>query len=353
MLPVMPADEVSLNDVALLAGRIGGALAMAPPGTVAASAQRQLSVIWEVFRRDAGTPDVGREHHVSSDLLVTDDPRRDGLLLWLADHARAPLADAAALTVKLVSARRRFDADQQAMLSAALDLQPPLPDTMTVTAITDWLLACAAALRVDARFAETSGEAFALALPRGRYDGFRAAEPGGCWAANLAIAARTVGLPIPPGSLSRMMLRLDLEPEDRAAMLIPDWHRGLERADHTLFATHRELVRGATALAGLSKNARARDAWSLIVGLGSPTRAQLTRALDLSRGGGALVVRHLVEAGLVLAHDNGRLMPREDIHRSERQPIGGLALATQELDAAMEDIERLLRTSSTKFDCTV
>jgi hypothetical protein len=128
-----------------------------------------------------------------------------------------------------------------------------------------------------------------ITLSDARFSRYRTANPGACWAANLALKARgpAMAIPILPGVLSRALFRLDLDEEERAKALRSKWLRALEHADATLFEADRELDRGAAALAGLSKYARAGEAWLLVVGFGGLSRAQLVRALGLSRGGAA------------------------------------------------------------------
>lgn len=334
-------DETSPIDLAMAAGRFSGAAAIAPTTTRAAAAQRQLAAIWDAFRHDAGSGPVGREHLAPTGLIDTDDPRRDGLLLWLAGHADPLLAEAATIAARAVGAVHRFDADQLDLLAAAVELMPRAPDNRSVTKVLAWLKAYLDVLRGDERFAESEAERLELSFPTGRIETVRAAAPGGCWAANLALQIHPVARLIPPGTLSRVQFRLDLEAADRAEALAEYWSRGLQRGETELFFVHRELARGSAALAGLSKNARARDVWALLVGLGALSRARFARALSLSRAGAALIAQQLVEAGLARI-EHGKVLPAQPEFDSGRPLDGRLAVAAAAVDAAMESLDKLL-----------
>lgn len=126
---------------------------------------------------------------------------------------------------------------------------------------------------------------------------------------HLALASLTniAGFPLPAGLLSRELFRLDLDPQERRSALYVNWSRAVERELAALVDAHRALARGEAALAGLSKNARARDAWALIIGFVDVRRSQLMRMLDLSRAGAWLIVGQLAETGLVRVGRDGRI----------------------------------------------
>lgn len=302
------SNDSTMIDVAFAAGRLAGQLAIAPPDTRAVAARRRLSAIWEAFRRDAGSGAVGREHSGPTGLLDTEDPRRDAVLLWLADHAQFDLAEAAAQAARMVGASSRFSADQQELLTAAGDLLPLAP-IENVAEVAAWLASYLARLRCDERFAESSGEHVSMHFPVGRWDTYRPPQPAACWAAGLALQAHHFPVQIPPGTIDRLQFRLDVEHEERVLGLVDGWARELRRSETGLLSAHIQLRNGRAALAGLSKNARGRAAWALFVAFGNLSRVQLTRALGLSRGGGSLVARQLQGAGLV-RHEGDRLVMR-------------------------------------------
>lgn len=336
------------GDLALAAGRLAGASAMAPEATRVAAAGRRLQAVWGVFLRDAGAGEVGPEHHAhEGGLLASLDPRRDRVLLWLMNHAPPSLGEAATLAARAVGAARSLPAEDLELLAAAVNLLPPPPDVLTIAEIESWLGSYAARLREDVRFAEHSGEGYALPLPDGAYQTWRAPDPAGCWAANLALQARPLpaSVPIPPGILSHALLRLDLESAERIAAMYENWMAGVRHEAAALFDVHRELARGEGVLASLSKNARARDAWALVVGFGQITRPQLMRMLGLSRAGAWFLAGQLAEAGLVQVGRDGRIAPVP--RGSEMAParLGPVTRAAGEVDTAIADIDRLLSSS--------
>jgi hypothetical protein len=149
------SDKAFLADLALVSGRLAGAWAMAPQSTRVAAAGRHLQAVWDTFLRDAGTGAVGPDHHaIEGGVLADLDPRRDGVLLWLANHAPPPLGEAASLAARAVGAARGLPAEDLELLAAAADLLPPTPDSVTIVEIERWFDAYAARLRKDVRFAE-------------------------------------------------------------------------------------------------------------------------------------------------------------------------------------------------------
>jgi hypothetical protein len=310
---------------------------------------RRVSAIWDAYLRDAGAGDVGRNHVGSQGaLLSTSDPRRDGILLWLVDHARPGLAAAAATAARTVGAERRLAKEALDHLAIAIDMLPKLPEQGSPASVERWLWSYVERLRAEPDFTEAAGEAFEIALPEARFSGYRAASPGACWAANLALQARVPAtmIPVPPGIFSRILFRLDLDGDERAWGLRSAWLRGLDRAEAALFEVDRELARGAAALVGLSKNARAGEAWSFIAGFGGLTRAQLARGLSLSRGGAGLIAQQLVDADLIRI-DAAGMMVRADAPPTSAGVLDkGVADAATAVDEALAEIDRLLVRSS-------
>jgi hypothetical protein len=335
----------TLDMLALAGGRLAGAVAMAPPRTREVAALRQVSAIWEAYLCDAGPGDVGRDHIGSpGGLLVTSDPRRDGVLLWLVNNATPEFAVAAATAAKAVGAKRSLGSVALGVLAAAIDMLPAPPVDGQPAVIEQWLWTYAERLRAEAAFTESTGEAFEIITAEGRIPGYRGADAGACWAANLALQARAraMTVPLPPGTFSRNLFRLDLDAKARAIALQSQWQRGLDRAQADLFEVDRELKRGALALSGLSKNSRAGDAWSMVIGLGDLTRTHLARALGLSRGGAGLIVQQLADANLVRLNGTGKIV-RADPEAGSLRPLdSGLRQATTAVDQAMAEIDRLL-----------
>lgn len=347
-------------------GRWQAAWRFASPELRRAVGLAQISAAWDVFRRDAGPGDVGPAHEpsiASTSLLSTGDPRRDGLLLWLADHAAPAVAEAAGLLARAVGANRRLGADDRDLLEAARDaLAAPTSARGPVarilqeavgpdSAVGEGLLGLAGVvdrLRRDPAFLEGGGNETRHTLPGGALRHFVPATPGAAWALNLALLSRAagpLGLPAYPGLISRALFR-DAEPEDLAVALVGGAAAALEAGYALCARIEPELVRGTAALTGLSRNARARTAWLLVVALGGISRSQLARALGLSRAGADIQAHALADAGLVMLWPAGRIEWVQN-----RQPRGASAKAIQsdeltgafaDFDASMAEVDRLL-----------
>ncbi|WP_242187037.1 hypothetical protein [Sphingomonas sp. CARO-RG-8B-R24-01] len=331
-----------------------------------ASALATVSAAWDIYLRDAGAGDVGPAHETTiaaAQLLSTDDPRRDGVLLWLADHAVPAIAEAAATLARMLGATRRFGTEDQDLLDAARDAlaissATPGPIGTVVAAasgsnhaVLEPLLIVAAAvdrLRGDAGFLEGSGHEVRLPLPRGTLTRYVAAAPAGCWALNLALlgaGAHAAGVPPPPGLASRASFRSGFEPEEIAGGLVRDAAAGWSGAYDRLSWLEPELARGRDALAHLSRNARTRHAWLIIAPMGSCTRTQLARALGLSRAGADIQACALAVAGLVTLGAGGQIAwTRKRPVDASAPPLdqGPLGDAVSDLDANLAQIDRLL-----------
>lgn len=361
---------IDLTNYAHALGRAQAAWRFAGADLRRASALATVSAAWDVFRRDAGAGDVGPAREIATaeaQLLFTEDPRRDAVLLWLADHGAPAIAEAAAILARMVGSTRRFDAEDRALLEAALEaareaLAHPITAVCPIAKVVaagvrsenvalDPLRILAATidrLRGDASFLEGSGDAVRLALPRGTLTHYVAAAPAGCWALNLALlgaGAHAPGLPLPPGMVSRATFRSDLEPEEIAGRVVENAAAGWSGAYDRLSWLEPELTRGRDSLAYLSRNARTRDAWLVIAALGACTRAQLARALGLSRAGADIQARVLAEAELVTLAAGGQIAwtrPRsiEAVPKPlDQGPLGKALLA---IDADLAEIDRLL-----------
>ena len=322
---------------------------------------------WRAYRRDAGVGDVGLAHQESIDadtVLFTDDPRRDAVLLWLADHGVPAIAAPATTLARMVDATRRFASDELALLDTAqiallaASTTGPLAIALELAGLDadHSLQSIAPAVgAVDIlfdhpNFAEHQGHDAMLDLPGGPLHRHVAAPPSGCWALNLALLSHNAGVvPGLAGQLPRAVFRLDLTVQERTEALVKHCEHTARGGFDRLTLINRRCVRGIEALAGLSRNARAREAWALIVAVGPLRRIQLARALGLSRAGADIQAHALARAGLVTLVAGGRIQPTQRQLIVEQPAIlddGPLALATAALDASMADIDRLLERST-------
>jgi hypothetical protein len=326
-----------------------------------------ISKAWTAIRRDAGAGEVGRDHRGFGDngLMVTDDHRRDGMLLWLADHGTPALAEAAALVARGVGATRRFRNDELDLLDAARDalsggghgpISRALNDrgsgTMPALEALDVIARAVDTLRGDAAFQETTGREIHHTLPGGTFSHFVSADPGATWALNLAMLARNSALArtsVAPGMAGRILFRADLEPAELASELASRAARALEEGGDAFDQISLEWERGRDALSGLSRNSRAREAWMLVATLGHLNRAHLRRALGLSRAGADIQAHALADAKLVLLEPGGWLRIRQ-----RREPEAEPAMSARdslretlvEFDSAMGEVDRLLAKPS-------
>lgn len=357
---------LDLTGYAHALGSARAAWRFASPTLTRAAALATISAAWDTFRRDAGAGDVGPAHETTpaaAQLLFTEDPRRDPLLLWLADHGVVAIAEAAATVARMVGARRRFGAKEHALLDATRDALASSAAAGPVEIIVARrapskhslleplrVAACAVdQLRGDAGFLEAEGAEVRHTLPRGTLSRYVAPEPAGCWALNLALLARAATpLAAPPaaGLVSRALFRSEFDPEEIAARLVEDASAAWNGVYERLLRLEPELSRGRDVLAHFSRNARIRDAGLLVAALGACTRTQLARALGLSRAGADIQARALAEAGLVTLAAGGqiawaRVRTKEDAApaRLEQGRLGG---AVSNLDASLAEIDRLL-----------
>jgi hypothetical protein len=355
----MPSlDLISLG---YMFGRLAGAARFASPEIRRVASLATVAGAWRAYRRDAGAGDVGPAHQPSSDpssVLMTDDPRRDAVVLWLAANGVPAIAEAATTIVRMVNATRGFDTDALALLNAAQDAlaQVPARDPLTrACGMADLgldhplqgltrAIAAVDGLITTADFAESHGHDAVIPLPSRSMRQYVAAEPAGCWALNLGLVARDV-VPSVTGIIPRTTFRLDLEDTERSAALIDHSSHAALGAFSELERIESALVRGRDSLAGLSRNARAFEAWTLLTALGPTTRKQIARALGLSRAGADIQARALAAAGLVVLETGGLVTPALfGSYNSSSASLdhGLLGVAATDLDFAMAEVERIV-----------
>ena len=137
----------------------------------------------------------------------------------------------------------------------------------------------------------------------------RPAPKGAAWAASLAIAMRPqlFALGTAPLALAGLAPRSAFRAEPEAPL-----PRSLQLAVTTAcghLRTDLEAIRSGIALAeerlsGLYASSRAPLAWGLLVGLGPLTRAELARALCVTKRTASQAARALIEAGLVTLRES-------------------------------------------------
>ena len=136
----------------------------------------------------------------------------------------------------------------------------------------------------------------------------RPAPKGAAWAAGLAIAMRPqlFSLGAAPLTLAGLAPRALFrpEPEDPLPVILREavtTASGHVCAD--LDAIRSGIARADERLSGLYASSRAPDAWRLLVGLGPLTRAELARALGVTKRTASQAALALIEAGIATMRD--------------------------------------------------
>lgn len=347
-------------------GRLDGATAFADREARPLAALATIADAWTAYRRDAGSGDVGVAHAGTIDdetVLLTADPRRDAVLLWLADSAFPTVAASAATLVCMVEAKQRFPPEDMALLDTACaafsaartdgalarafglaDLEPDhlLQRLVPVIGAIDILID-------DPDFAEISGRRAKVNGPNGVLHHDMSAQPAGCWALNLGLLGHKHPLPSLPGPIPRAAFRRELTANERAVAITEHWAQTAEASFKRRCDLVRHYADGLAALAGRSRNARVRDAWGTLIALGALRRVHLARALGLSRAGADIQANALAQAGLVTLSFGGFIRPSQRNEASAAPPplaMGPLALAIADVDARLAEVTHLLDRTS-------
>lgn len=354
--------HLDLTSLGYAFGRLAGAARFASPEIRRVASLATVAGAWRAYRRDAGVGDVGPAHQPSSDpssILMTDDPRRDAVVLWLAANGVPAIADAATTVVRMVNATRGFGTEALVLLDAAQDALARRPVDGPLTracgladvgldhplGLLRYAVSAVDGLISQPDFAEGLGHEAMLPLPFRTMHHYIAPDPAGCWALNLALVACGVV----PGIVPRTVFRLDLNDTERSAALVDHSTQTVSAAFRALEDIGSALYRGSDALADLSRNSRAADAWALITALGSIRRIQIARGLSLSRAGADIQVRALATAGLARVEPGGRVAPALPCKPSSSSATldqGQLGAAAADVDIAMAEIDRLLSHNS-------
>lgn len=251
--------------------------------------------------RDFPFENMGLEHNPGLDAgeLMRSwyaDERRD-FLSWIARRGPPPLAHVArcAMAAKGVSERFTEVYGPADLALERLDALLPASDPIaTLEALVEQLR------NEEIEFLEGGSEVHAFG--GATFD--RPAPRGAAWAASLAVAMRPqlFGLGAAPLALAGLMPRgvFRAEPEEpipallgSAAMTAARWGRD------DLETLHRGLEYGQECLAGRYASSHAPAAWTLLLGLGALTRAELARALEVTPRTASQIAVALEQAGLI------------------------------------------------------
>lgn len=285
----------------LALARIEGALPFLSEDIAQCLAQRSLRRLWTVHIRDYPFDNIGLEHNpgleVGELMRSWHAAERHQFLSWISRRGPPPLARAAATALAAKDLSESFSSayDDADLALARLDELLPSSDPVAT------LAAYIEQLRTE-EIAFLEGGTEIHELHGVTFD--RPAPKGAAWAASLAIAMRPqlFGLGAAPLALSGLAPRAVFrpEPEDpppatlREAVTTACGHL---RAD--LVAIRSGVALADERLSGLYASSRAPDAWHLLLGLGPLTRAELARALCVTKRTASQAALALIEAGLV------------------------------------------------------
>ncbi len=284
----------------LALARIEGALPFLRAEVADGLARASLRRLWQVHVRDYAFENLGPEHNPG--LAAAELTRswyaaeRQDFLSWISRRGPPPLARAATLTLAAKDARESFSGKFAAADRALERLDKLLPARDPLAALTEWLRQ----LRADeVDFLEGGSEEVLI-------EGHvfqRFAARGSAWAASLAVSMRPqlFGLGAAPLALAGLAPRgaFRAEPERPLLALLAN-AIGAAAGDVAtdLAAVTAMVARGEEHLADLYASSQAPAVWHLICGLGPLTRAELARALSVTRRTASQAAVALEKAGL-------------------------------------------------------
>lgn len=269
----------------LTLARIDGALPFLRAEVADGLARASLRRLWRVHVRDYAFENLGPEHNPG--LGAAELTRswyaaeRQDFLSWISRRGPPPLARAARLTLAAKDARESFSGTFAAADRALERLDALLPARDPLAALTEWLRH----LRTDeVDFLEGGSEEV---LVEGHVFQ-RFAARGSAWAASLAAAMRPhlFGMGAAPLALAGLAPRslFRSEPERPFPALLAVAISAAAGDVATDLKSVREMVAsGEERLDNLYASSQAPAVWHLICGLGPLTRAELARALGVTR----------------------------------------------------------------------
>lgn len=303
----------------LALARLEGALPFLGAEVAEGMALASLRRLWRVHIRDFPQENQGPEHNPGPEAAELSRSwyaaeRRD-FLSWIARRGPPPLARASKLALAAKGTTESFSSAFEPADRALERLDALLPARDPVATLEEWL----EQLREDEiEFLELGSEEVVI---EGRVFQ-RFAARGSAWAASLAAAMRphVFGLGAAPLALAGLAPRslFKAEPERPLPALLAE-AIGTAAADVAtdLAAMRSALSLGDERLAGLYASSQARSVWRLIAGLGPLTRAELARALGVTRRTASQAATALDKADLaVLRPGDHALAPKAPLRAS-------------------------------------
>lgn len=284
----------------LTLARIEGALPFLNAEMANGLALTTLRRLWRVHVRDFPQENQGPEHNpgVEAAELTRSwyaDERRD-LLSWITRRGPPPLAQAARLALTAKGATESFTSVFEPADRALARLDALLPAREPMAALIEWVEQLRADepdfLELGSEEVVIEGKVFQRFAPR-----------GSAWAASLAAAMRPhlFGLGAAPLALGGLAPRALFRAEPVSplhALLSETVSTAAAELAADLAAMRAAFALGSERLAGLYASSQAPSAWRLIAGLGPLTRAELARALAVTRRTASQAAIALENAGL-------------------------------------------------------
>jgi hypothetical protein len=286
----------------LALARLEGALPFLSAEVAQGLALASLRRLWRVHVRDFPQENQGPEHNPGLEAAELTRSwyaaeRRD-FLSWIGRRGPPPLARAARLALAAKGATESFTSAFERADRALARLDALLPVHDPVETLSEWL----EQLREDEiDFLELGSEEMVI---EGRVFQ-RFAARGSAWAASLAAAMRphVFGLGAAPLALAglapRSLFKAELE-RPLPALLAEAIGTAAVDVATDLAAVRTALALGEERLAGLYASSQAPAVWQLIAGLGPLTRAELARALGVTRRTASQAATALDKADLAM-----------------------------------------------------
>jgi len=286
----------------LALARLEGALPFLSAEVADGLALASLRRLWRVHVRDFPQENRGPEHNPGPEAAELTrswyaSERRD-FLSWIGRRGPPPLARAARLALSAKGATESFASAFDPADRALERLDALLPARDPLATLEDWL----EQLREDEfDFLELGSEEVVI---EGKVFQ-RFAARGSAWAASLAAAMRphVFGLGAAPLALAGLAPRslFKAEPErPLPALLTAAIDAAATDVAIDVAAVRTALALGDERLAGLYASSQAPVVWQLISGLGPLTRAELARALGVTRRTASQAATALDKADLAM-----------------------------------------------------
>lgn len=302
----------------LALARLEGALPFLGAEVGHGLALASLRRLWRVHVRDFPHENQGPEHNPGPEAAELTRSwyaaeRRD-FLSWIGRRGPPPLARAARLALAAKGATESFTSlfDPADRALERLDALLPARDPMAT--LSEWI----EQLRADENdFLELGSEEVVI---EGRVFQ-RFAARGSAWAASLAAAMRPhlFGLGAAPLALAGLAPRDAFKAElERPLPALLTEAIGAAAADVAtdLAAMRSALALGEERLAGLYASSQAPSVWQLITGLGPLTRAELARALGVTRRTASQAATALDRADLAMLRPGDHALTPKTPHRA-------------------------------------